>query len=79
MSGGRVAVFAPGPVLVCTFEHPSDRSKPDVALNVGGQGPLVARAVTALGAEAILVTPTDHEFASEEDWRGPPPAIQRSG
>jgi fructose-1-phosphate kinase PfkB-like protein len=52
-----VAVFAPAPVLVCTFEHPPDRSDPDVALNVGGQGPWVARAVTALGAEAILVVP----------------------
>jgi 1-phosphofructokinase len=53
----RVAVFAPAPVLVCTFEHPHDRSDPDVALNVGGQGPWVARAVTALGAEAILDVP----------------------
>jgi 1-phosphofructokinase len=43
--------------LVCTFEHPPDRSDPDVALNVGGQGPWVARAVTALGAHAILVLP----------------------
>lgn len=48
-------MFAPAPVPVCTFEHPPDRSKPDVALNVGGQGPLVARAVTALGAEAAVV------------------------
>jgi 1-phosphofructokinase len=53
----RVAVFAPAPVLVCTFEHPSDEGTPDVALNVGGQGPWVARAVTALGAHAILVAP----------------------
>ncbi|MGH9209900.1 MAG: PfkB family carbohydrate kinase [Acidimicrobiales bacterium] len=53
----RVAVFAPAPVLVCTFEHPHDRADPDVALNVGGQGPWVARAVTALGAHAILVVP----------------------
>jgi 1-phosphofructokinase len=53
----RVAVFAPAPVLVCTFEHPHDASDPEVALNVGGQGPWVARAVDALGAEAILVVP----------------------
>jgi 1-phosphofructokinase len=52
-----VAVFAPAPVLVCTFEHPHDDTDPDVALNVGGQGPWVARAVTALGAQAILVVP----------------------
>jgi 1-phosphofructokinase len=54
---GRVAVFAPAPVLVCTFEHPHDDAGPDVALNVGGQGPWVARAVTAMGAQAILVVP----------------------
>ena len=54
---GRVAVFAPAPVLVCTFEHPHDDSDPDVALNVGGQGPWVARAVTAMGAQVILVVP----------------------
>jgi 1-phosphofructokinase len=53
----RVAVFAPAPVLVCTFEHPHDDAEPHVALNVGGQGPWVARAVTALGARAILVVP----------------------
>jgi 1-phosphofructokinase len=56
-TGARVAVFAPAPVLVCTFEHPADDGHPDVALNVGGQGPWVARAVTALGAHAILVAP----------------------
>jgi 1-phosphofructokinase len=54
---GRVAVFAPAPVLVCTFEHPHDDADPDVALNVGGQGPWVARAVTAMGAQVILVVP----------------------
>ncbi|HEX6237637.1 MAG TPA: PfkB family carbohydrate kinase [Acidimicrobiales bacterium] len=53
----RVAVFAPAPVLVCTFEHPPDRSNPDVTLNVGGQGPWVARAAQALGADVALVTP----------------------
>jgi 1-phosphofructokinase len=50
-------VFAPAPVLVCTFEYPHDRSEPDVALNVGGQGPWVARAIDALGADAVLVVP----------------------
>ena len=50
-------MFAPAPVLVCTFEYSHDRSDPDMALNVGGQGPWVARAVTALGADAVLVVP----------------------
>jgi 1-phosphofructokinase len=50
-------VFAPAPVLVCTFEYPHDRSEPVVALNVGGQGPWVARAIDALGAHAMLVVP----------------------
>jgi 1-phosphofructokinase len=50
-------VFAPAPVLVCTFEYPHDRSEPEVALNVGGQGPWVARAVDALDADAVLVVP----------------------
>ncbi len=50
-------MFAPAPVLVCTFEHPHDRSEPEVALNVGGQGPWVARAIDALGADAVLVVP----------------------
>jgi 1-phosphofructokinase len=50
-------VFAPAPVLVCTFEYPHDRSDPVVALNVGGQGPWVARAIDALGAHAMLVVP----------------------
>lgn len=53
----RVAVFAPAPVLVCTFEHPHDRSNPDVTLNVGGQGPWVAKAADALGADVVLVAP----------------------
>jgi 1-phosphofructokinase len=44
-------------VLVCTFEYSHDRSNPDVALNVGGQGPWVARAIAALGADAVLVAP----------------------
>lgn len=50
-------MFAPAPVLVCTFEYPHDRSEPEVALNVGGQGPWVARAIDALGAHAVLVVP----------------------
>jgi 1-phosphofructokinase len=57
----RVAVFAPSPVLVCTFEYPHDDSDPEVALNVGGQGPWVARAVSALGARAMLVVPLGGE------------------
>src|SRR5262245_64186556 len=62
----RVAVFAPAPVLVCTFEYPHDRSDPDMALNVGGQGPWVARAVTALGAGAVLVVPLRSEEHTSE-------------
>lgn len=50
-------MFAPAPVLVCTFEYPHDRPEPVVALNVGGQGPWVARAIDALGADAVLVVP----------------------
>jgi 1-phosphofructokinase len=50
-------VFAPAPVLVCTFEYPHDGPDPVVALNVGGQGPWVARAIDALGAHAVLVVP----------------------
>lgn len=53
----RVAVFAPAPVLVVTFECPPDGSGPEVAANVGGQGPWVARAVHALGADPVLVVP----------------------
>ena len=53
----RVAVFAPAPVLVATFEYPQGESSPEVALNVGGQGPWVARAIDALGAHAVLVVP----------------------
>ncbi|HLM28496.1 MAG TPA: PfkB family carbohydrate kinase [Acidimicrobiales bacterium] len=60
-SSTSVAVFGPAPVLVCTFEHPHDRADPDVALNVGGQGPWVARAVTVLGSTAILVAPLGGE------------------
>ena len=41
-------MFAPAPVLVCTFEYPHDRSDPVVALNVGGQRPWVACAIDAL-------------------------------
>jgi 1-phosphofructokinase len=52
-----VAVFAPAPVLVTTLEHPEDESAAEVAVNVGGQGPWVARAVQALGAHAVLVVP----------------------
>ena len=48
-------MFAPAPVLVCTFEYPHDRSDPVAALNVGGQGPWVARAIDALGADTMLV------------------------
>lgn len=54
----QIAVFAPAPVLVCTFEHHDhEGTPPDVNLNVGGQGPWVSRALTSLGAEPVLVAP----------------------
>ena len=56
-TGPRVAVFSPAPALVLTFEHGEEGHAPDIALNVGGQGPWVARAVTALGGTALLVAP----------------------
>ena len=56
-TGPRVAIFAPSPALVLTFEHGDEGHAPDIALNVGGQGPWVARAVTALGGTALLVAP----------------------
>lgn len=61
-TGPSVAIFAPSPVLVCTFEHPDiGDAPPDVQINVGGQGPWVARAVVALGGHPILVAPVGGE------------------
>lgn len=49
-----VAVFSVAPILVVTLEG-EERTTPHV--NVGGQGPWVARAVTTLGGRAVLCAP----------------------
>jgi 1-phosphofructokinase len=51
-SAGRIAVFAPSPILTVTIERGSDR--PEVHLHPGGQGFWVARMAANLGAEVIL-------------------------
>ena len=52
MSAGRIAVFAPSPVLTITIEPGSDR--PEVHLHPGGQGFWVARLAAVLGADVVL-------------------------
>ena len=49
---GRLAVFAPSPLLTVTIESGTDR--PEVHLHAGGQGFWVARLATTLGAEVTL-------------------------
>jgi 1-phosphofructokinase len=49
---GRVAVFAPSPVLTITIEAGGER--PEVHLHPGGQGVWVARLAATLGAEVVL-------------------------
>ena len=49
---GRLAVFAPSPVLTVTIEAGPDR--PEVHLHPGGQGFWVARMAANLGAEVVL-------------------------
>ena len=51
-SGGRIAVFAPSPLLTITIEVGTDR--PEVHLHAGGQGFWVARLAATLGAEVTL-------------------------
>lgn len=51
-AAGRVAVFAPSPILTITIEAPNDRA--EVHLHPGGQGFWVARMAANLGAEAVL-------------------------
>ncbi len=51
-SGGRIAVFAPSPLLTVTIEAGTDR--PEVHLHAGGQGFWVARLAATLGAEVVL-------------------------
>lgn len=49
---GRIAIFAPSPLLTITIESGSDR--PEVHLHGGGQGFWVARLAATLGAEVVL-------------------------
>jgi 1-phosphofructokinase len=49
---GRVAVFAPSPLLTVTIEAGADR--PEVHLHPGGQGFWVARLAATLGADVVL-------------------------
>jgi 1-phosphofructokinase len=51
-AAGRVAVFAPSPILTVTIEPGGDR--PEVHLHAGGQGFWVARLAATLGADVIL-------------------------
>lgn len=51
-NGGRIAVFAPSPLLTVTIEPGPDR--PEVHLHPGGQGFWVAHLATTLGAEVVL-------------------------
>jgi len=50
--GGRIAVFAPSPLLTITIEPGTDR--PEVHLHAGGQGFWVARLAATLGADVVL-------------------------
>ncbi len=49
---GRIAVFAPSPILTITIERQGGR--PDVHLHPGGQGFWVARLAATLGADVVL-------------------------
>jgi len=49
---GRVAVFAPHPLLTITVEPRGDAD--DVHLHAGGQGVWVSRMAAELGAEPVL-------------------------
>jgi 1-phosphofructokinase len=49
---GRLAVFAPSPLLTVTIEPGSGR--PEVHLHAGGQGFWVARLAATLGSEVVL-------------------------
>lgn len=51
-AAGRIAVFAPSPLLTVTIEAGTDR--PEVHLHSGGQGFWVARLAATLGAEVTL-------------------------
>jgi 1-phosphofructokinase len=49
---GRIAVFAPSPLLTVTIEPGSDRT--EVHLHAGGQGFWVARLAATMGADVVL-------------------------
>jgi 1-phosphofructokinase len=49
---GRIAVFAPSPLLTITIEPGAGR--PEVHLHAGGQGFWVARLAATLGADVVL-------------------------
>jgi len=51
-AAGRIAVFAPSPLLTITIEAGIDR--PEVHLHAGGQGFWVARLAATLGADVTL-------------------------
>ena len=50
--GGRIAVFAPSPLLTVTIERGAER--PEVHIHAGGQGFWVARLAATLGADVLL-------------------------
>lgn len=52
MNNGRIAIFAPSPLLTITIESGADR--PEVHLHGGGQGFWVARLAATLGADVVL-------------------------
>jgi 1-phosphofructokinase len=52
VNNGRIAIFAPSPLLTITIESGSDR--PEVHLHGGGQGFWVARLAATLGADVVL-------------------------
>lgn len=54
MTGGRVAVFGPHPILTVTIEPRPNAFSDDVHVHAGGQGVWVARMVGGLGGEAVL-------------------------
>jgi 1-phosphofructokinase len=52
---GRIAVFAPSPLLTITIEPGVDR--PEVHLHAGGQGFWVARLAATLGVDVSFAVP----------------------
>ena len=55
LTGPRVCVFAPAPLLTVTIERtPDDRQTDEVHLHAGGLGVWIARLVAELGVEVVL-------------------------